>query len=222
MKKQLTTLFSFAATLFVALTLASCGEEVNIDGPGTKNGTTEFIFGADIDGTRTSMNANRYFYWEPGDKIWVKTGSSSYAMSTQSTITQSKQATARFIVEEDLSASKNYPVVYTGYTGEIGVDTASTVSNTVTIAATQTQSGWNKAEHLAVSGDCGTGTAIKQSNGQYKFTLFHQAHYLVLYPYLANRLTGNYTLQKVEIISDNTLAGTYDIDVTTTLNALAV
>ena len=74
MKKNfITTLLMSAASMFVAFTLTACGEEVIIDENNSiavKPGQTLFSTGGGE--TRTSMDADRYFYWESGDKIWVK------------------------------------------------------------------------------------------------------------------------------------------------------
>ena len=76
MKKHLTTLFLFAATMMTAFTLSGCGEEVNTDDP-KPTGPTEFITEAS-DGTRTSMDDERYFYWEPTDNIYINTSGTTF------------------------------------------------------------------------------------------------------------------------------------------------
>ena len=208
MKKNFITSLLFAAVAIVSLTFTACGEEVNIDDSKTSL-KTEFVTEAD-DATRTTINNGGYFYWEIGDKIWVDNGT-TWLPSSQSNITTGKTARAKFIIDGTFTTN-GYPVRYTGYTGQIGKDTTETSYSTVTIADQQTQSAWNDGTHLSVSGDCGTGTAIKQPSGFYKFTLKHQASYLLLYPYLSSALSGNYTLEKVEILTDGSsnLAGEYD------------
>ena len=196
--------------VFTAVSLTSCGEEVVV--PPVKTTTTFSADNGELSGTRTSMDADRWFYWTIGDKIWVNTGS-SYVMSTGSNITGNKQPRAKFTLDGNYTGTQ-YDVLYTGYTGTFAKDTANTSSTTVTIADQQTQSAWNNGNHLAVSGDCGRARAYKQNNGTYHFSLEHQASYLVLYPYLNSSFSsGNYTLQKIEIYSDvggSNIAGQFD------------
>ena len=223
MKKQLTTLFLYAVTSLVTLSLTSCGEEVPDNPPkdqtvfasekGDQGSRSSVIIlnedGTPVSGedTRTSIDPNRFFYWEIGDKIWVKDGS-SYHVSSGSDITGTADE-AKFIVDAALGES-SYPVFYTGY---LEGDTTSTLSSSVTIASGQTQSAWNNGAHLGYSGDCGVAVAQKRANGTYKFTLYHKASYLIFQPYLDSQIVGTYRLKRIEITADGTtLAGTYPFD----------
>ena len=222
MKKSFIYLLSvIAVAVFTAVSLTSCGEEVNID-PVAKSKTT--VFAAETGSTRTSMDADRWFYWTIGDKIWVDNGS-TYIKSVASNITGNKQARAKFTLEGDYNGLQ-YNVLYTGYTGTFAKDTTNTSSTTVTIADQQTQSAWSNGNHLAVSGDCGKAVAYRQPSGQYSFSLEHQASYLVFYPYLNSTLSsGNYTLQRIEIYSDasgSNIAGQYDFTFANGLNDMPI
>ena len=168
------------------------------------------------DGTRTSMggkavNQKFPFYWEPGDRIWVK--NSNYRRSSPTGIT-STQPSAQFMLDGTPPFTASRYEVY--YVGQNSPQAASETANAlqVTIADQQVQSAWNKSEHLGTSGDCGSCYANLQGNGSYTFSMDHKASYLIFYPYLHTALQNDsYTLQKIEIYSDagsSNIAGTYD------------
>ena len=208
MKKHLTTLFMFAATMLVTLTFTACGEEVNIDGPNTPV-ETKTVFTSIDDDTRTSIDNKRWFMWEPGDKIWVKNGG-TWIESNPTDIT-SAQSKAKFVFNENLTDPAGYTVAYTGKNA--------TSATTVTIANVQNQTNWNDGSHIGVSGDCGVATAHKIPGG-YQFRLEHKAAYLLIYPYMG--VTGNYKLKKIEIFGDGQhIAGTFDFGPNVTGGGLA-
>ena len=168
------------------------------------------------DGTRTSMggkavNQKFPFYWEPGDRIWVK--NSNYRRSSAPGIT-STQPSAQFMLDGTPPFTASRYEVY--YVGQNSPQAASETANAlqVTIADQQVQSAWNKSDHLGTSGDCGSCYANLQGNGSYTFSMDHKASYLIFYPYLHTALQNDsYTLQKIEIYSDaggSNIAGTYD------------
>ena len=212
MKKNFIQLFMFAATMLTATALTGCGEEV-IDNGGEnaaeKNPTAQAVFSCgDDDLTRTSINNKRAFFWEKGDKIWVNDGS-QWNKSTKSDIAAPNTPTAKFVLPGSYT-EEEYQLLYTGYTAG---DTATTQYNKVIVADVQTQKAWNDGSHLGTSGDCGTARAYKQGNGSYRFTLNHKASYLLFYPYIHTDLTGDYTLEKIEVYSDlsaSNIAGTFD------------
>ena len=80
----------------------------------------------------------------------------------------------------------------------------------VEIKAEQTQSAPNNFDHAGVSGDCGIATGNK-SGSDYAFTLNHKASYLCFIPRTSNEYVKHSKLIKVEIMSDDDIAGTYDI-----------
>ena len=113
------------------------------------------------------------FYWTTNDKIWVNSGSTLTASSSNN-ITSTTAASAKFYFDGTYTAA-SYPVRYTGE--------ASTSGNTVTIATSQNQDVANNATQLGTVGDCGVGTAQRQTDGSYKFTLDHKASYITFMPY---------------------------------------
>ena len=195
------------AAVFTAISLTSCGEDdIVTPEPDIEKPVAQTIFSSGDGATRTSIKNNANFFWEKGDKIWVdKNG--TYIQSLKSNITGT-QPQAKFVVDASFTGD-SYNVLYTGYTNS---DTTTTSATKVTIANVQTQSAWSNGQHLGTSGDCATGIAYKQTDAPgYKFTLDHQASYLLLYPYLDSSLSGNYTLKSVTIYTENTpLAGEYD------------
>ena len=211
MKKNFIQLFMFAATMLMATVLTGCGEDIIDNGGQNIANSKQTIFLSGDDGaTRTSINNKRAFFWEKGDKIWIYDGS-QWQQSTTSNIAAPKTPQAKFVLSGNYN-EEEYQLLYTGYANG---DTATTQYNKVTIADVQTQSAWNDGSHLGTSGDCGTATAYKQTNGTYRFSLEHKASYLLFYPYLHTDLTGDYTLEKIEVYSDlsaSNIAGNFDFD----------
>ena len=137
--------------------------------------------------------------WMTGDKIWVDNGGTLVA-STSNSIT-GKSTDAKFQVPGSLTAS-SYHVYYTG--------NASTSGNTVSIKSEQTQSAPDNFDHAGASGDCGTAVA-NHIGSNFMFTLSHKAAYLCFLPRSANSVIANCKLTKIEVTSDNDIAGDYTL-----------
>lgn len=205
---------SFLSKLVVVVlmifTVACTNEEGVNNNPKENNKETTpdatFVGGIDIDtkaksATRTSLDITYpggfsvEYFWEKGDKIWTADGASGEAQIT------TKSPTAHFKLTKGYSSS-TVDVYYPGQNA--------TTYNQVTIATAQMQSEPNNSAHLGISGDCGTATAYKQSDGTYKFYLDHKAAYLCLLPRTPNGLVSTY-VQQIRVISDNNIAGTYTL-----------
>ena len=209
MKKNLfkTRLLSFAAFCGLALAFASCANEDVAQGTtGTetdndKNLTT-FVAG-DETKTRTSMDyTSSNFYWEAGDKIYVKDDDGIWQVSNNAP--SAKVASFQFKVPGKFNNSATYKVYYPGKNGS---------NDQVTIPAAQTQAAPNSTAHFGESGDCGTATATGTvGGGLFSFALDHQAAILVLQPYNPNATLNDCYLTKVEVTSDNNITGTYTLD----------
>ena len=209
MKKNLfkTRLLSFAAFYGLALAFASCANEDVAQGTtGTetdndKNLTT-FVAG-DETKTRTSMDyTSSNFYWEAGDKIYVKDDDGIWQVSNNAP--SAKVASFQFKVPGKFTASASYKVYYPGKNGS---------NDQVTIPAAQTQAAPNSTAHFGESGDCGTADATGTvGGGSFSFALDHQAAILVLQPYNPNATLNDCYLTKVEVTSDNNITGTYTLD----------
>jgi len=158
--------------------------------------------------TRTSgvYNSGVDFYWTPNDNIWVNSGSTTSPTLTASSSNNitSTTASAKFYFD-GIYTAQSYPVRYTG--------NASNSGNTVTIATSQNQDEANNATQLGTVGDCGVGTATRQTDGSYKFTLSHKASYITFMPYYSKEpldASAVVTQIKVEAANDEKLAGTFN------------
>ena len=148
-------------------------------------------------GTGASVN------WSSTDKIWVKDDGGNWRQSGTVTFPfATNKAQGMFALSG----------TYTGSTHDI-LYTNKTISGTqpqVEIKATQTQSAPNNFDHAGESGDFGIATGNK-AGSNYKFTLNHKAAYLCFIPRSSNPYVNRSKLIKVEIMSDDNIAGTYDI-----------
>ena len=188
------------------LTAAGCSNDdiqtansTNTDEETTETAQTSFVTGEEST-TRTSFNyGTGDFYWEAGDKIFVKDETGTFQQSSNA-VTGTKKAAFKFMMPGTY-AHNSYLVYYPGKNG---------TGNNVTIASAQTQNGPDNTLHFGISGDCGTGTATRQSNGQYKFQLNHAAAYLCFKPTYNHPLTSTY-VTKVEVTADKNIAGTYTL-----------
>ena len=157
--------------------------------------------------TRTSgvYNSGVDFYWTPNDNIWVNSGSTTSPTLTASSSNNitSTTTSAKFYFDGTYTVA-SYPVRYTG--------NASTSGNTVTIATSQNQDQANNATQLGTVGDCGVGTATRQTDGSYKFTLSHKASYITFMPYYSKEaLDASAVVTQIEVkaANDEKLAGTF-------------
>ena len=201
----------FATCLLLGLTACSNDNVSDADsGNGAENkdltGKTSFSITSEAK-TRTSgvYNSGVDFYWTPNDNIWVNSGSTTSPTLTASSSNNitSTTTSAKFYFDGTYTAA-SYPVRYTG--------NASTSGNTVTIATSQNQVEANNATQLGTVGDCGVGTATRQTDGSYKFTLSHKASYITFMPYYSKEpldASAVVTQIKVEAANGEKLAGTF-------------
>lgn len=158
--------------------------------------------------TRTSgvYDSGVKFYWTTKDNIWVNSGtttSPTLTASSSNNIT-STTASAKFYFDGTYTAA-SYPVRYTG--------NESTSGNTVTIATSQNQDVANNATQLGTVGDCGVGTATRQTDGSYEFTLSHKASYITFMPYYSKEeldASAVVTQINVTVANGESLAGTFN------------
>ena len=203
-------LFSLAALFSMALAAVSCAnEDIMQNGKGADNGKGFATFVADIPTqTRTSIDyATGNFYWEEGDKIYVKDDDGTMQVSNAVDAAHAHSASFKFKVPGKFGGSANYKVYYLGKNSS---------SNQVTIPTAQTQTTPNTTDHLGNSGDYGTATATGTLGGSvFSFQLEHQATYLVFQPYTSNAVLKNCYLTKIEVNSDDDIAETYTINSST-------
>ena len=199
----------FATCLLLGLTACSNDNVSDADsGNGAENkdltGKTSFSITSEAK-TRTSgvYDSGVNFYWTTNDNIWVKSGSTLTASSSNN-ITSTTAASAKFYFDGTYTAA-SYPVRYTG--------NASSSGNTVTIATSQNQDEANNATQLGTVGDCGVGTATRQTDGSYKFNLSHKASYITFMPYYSKEAlaaSAVVTQINVTVANGESLAGTFN------------
>ncbi|MGP1491968.1 MAG: hypothetical protein ACTTJJ_00995 [Prevotella fusca] len=173
------------------------GTETKPDAGKTEAGQVSFVAGNE--GTRTSLNyGNGDFYWEAGDKIFVKDDENSFHASSNAVT--GKVPHFKFMMPGKYTQN-SYVVYYPGKNGN---------NDNVTVAKEQTQNEPDNTLHFGTSGDCGTGTATLQG-GQYKFKLKHSAAYLCFKPSYDYSLTSTY-VTKIEVTADKDIAGSYTLE----------
>ena len=203
-------LFSLVALFSMALAAISCAnEDIVQNGKTGENGKGFATFVADAPTqTRTSIDyATGDFYWEEGDKIYVKDDDGTMQVSNAVDAAHAHSASFKFKVPGKFGGSATYKVYYLGKNGS---------GNQVTIPTAQTQTKPNATDHLGDSGDYGIATATGTLGGSiFSFQLEHQPAYLVFQPYTSNAVLKNCYLTKIEVNSDDDIAETYTIDPST-------
>ena len=202
----------FATCLLMGLTACSNDNVSDADsGNSAKDkdltGKTSFSITSEAK-TRTSgvYNSGVDFYWTPNDNIWVNSGSTTSPTLTASSSNNitSTTGSAKFYFN-GIYTAQSYPVRYTG--------NASSSGNTVTIATSQNQDVANNATQLGTVGDCGVGTATRQTDGSYEFTLSHKASYITFMPYYSKEaLAASAVVTQINVTAANgeNLAGTFN------------
>ena len=208
--------YGFAALLFTA----SCANDDVAQNEKQKKdnipaGTTVFTGTSQTEATtRTAIlnhtkGSDASVNWSSTDKIWVKDDGGNWQQSGAVTFPfATNKAQGMFALSG----------TYTGSTHDI-LYTNKAVSGTqpqVVIKATQAQSAPNNFDHAGESGDFGIATA-----NNYKFTLNHKAAYLCFIPRSSNPYVNRSKLFKVEIMSDDDIAGTYNIAANGTLTLVS-
>ena len=202
----------FATCLLMGLTACSNDNVSDADSSNSAKdkdltGKTSFSITSEAK-TRTSgvYNSGVDFYWTTNDNIWVNSGSTTSPTLTASSSNNitSTTASAKFYFDGTYTAA-SYPVRYTG--------NESTSGNTVTIATSQNQDVANNATQLGTVGDCGVGTATRQTDGSYEFTLSHKASYITFMPYYSKEAldaSAVVTQINVTVANGESLAGTFN------------
>ena len=201
----ITRLTSLAVVCGLTLAFASCAnDELAQNGKTSTDDKGLTAFSTGEPATRTTMEADGKFYWEAGDKIWVKDDSGNWKQSSNSPA--SKTASFKFLMPGKYTAKSSYEVYYPGKNGN---------QNQVTISANQTQTEPNTTAHFGASGDCGIAKATRNATShEFEFALDHKAAYLVFQPYTSNDVLKYCYLTKIEVTSDNDITDTYTLDPT--------
>ena len=217
-KKQFLSLAAFCG---IVLAFASCANEdvaqntTGAEGDNDKNLTA--FFTGDEATTRTSLDYNSgNFYWEAGDYIYVKDDNGVLQKSKNAPDRKlSSLASFKYMVPGKFTASSSYKVYYLGKNSN---------GKQVTIPTDQSQTVPGTTTHFGTSGDYGTATTTKVAGKhQFSFALEHQPAYLVFQPYINNTVLHDCYVTMVEVSSDNDIAETYTVNLTTgKLDASAV
>ena len=197
--------YGFAALLFAA----SCAnDDVAQENKQKKDnipaGTTVFTGTSQTEvTTRTAIlnhtkGSDASVNWSSTDQIWVKDDGGNWQQSGAVTFPfATNKAQGTFALSG----------TYTGTTHDIlYTNKAVGTQPKVEIKKEQAQSAPNNFDHAGESGDFGIATA-----NNYKFTLNHKAAYLCFIPRSSNPYVNRSKLIKVEIMSDDDIAGTYNI-----------
>ena len=197
---------SLAFVFGIAMAFASCANDDLAQKGTTPNDDKELTtFSTGDPATRTSMSETGTFYWEAGDKIYVKDDNGDWHASSNAPT--GKTASFKFKVPGKYTDHNSYDVYYPGKNGS---------NDQVAISATQTQTTPNTTTHFGVSGDCGMAEASRVgTNQQFSFVLNHKAAYLRFLPRTENVTLQDCYLTKVEVTSDDDIAATYTLDKTT-------
>lgn len=197
------------AFIIAIIITTACSSEENTQQvkQNDKSVSKEMIFfsGETQIGTRTSiahvLGDDGKVNWSATDKIWVKDDSNVYQQSGQASFPKpADRSYARFPFSTMNYSHSAHDVIYTNGAS----------ATEVIIQKQQTQSSPNNFDHAGESGDFGIATARGSSSG-YHFSLDHKASYLCLLPRSTNAYIHRSKLMKIEIVSDDTIAGNYTI-----------
>ena len=196
-------LLSLMALCSMALTIGSCANDDVAQNPTIPNDDKNLTtFAAGTPTTRTSMESDGKFFWEQGDKIYVKDDNNTWHASSNSPT--GKTDNFKFKVPGTYTAHTSYEVYYPGQGGS---------NDQAVISASQSQSEPNTTTHFGAAGDCGMATATKVSGKQqFAFTLDHKAAYLLFLPRTSNTILNKCYLTKVEVNSADDITDTYTLD----------
>ncbi|OWP33004.1 hypothetical protein CBG55_01960 [Prevotella intermedia] len=198
-------LFFKTTCLFTAAILTGCTADVAQEEEKNKEpnpAATDITFTSENPSTRTSITHSigngATPFWSERDRIWVKDVNGTWQKSSEGKFSSDK-SNGIFTFSSG-TFKDNCEVHYTGVNG---------TADKVTIANEQRQSNPNDFSHAGVSGDCGIGTA-KGNGKNFKFKLSHKASYLCFLPHSSNELIKKSKLIKIEVISKDNIAGTFD------------
>lgn len=116
---------------------------------------------------------------------------------------RTSRATFWFHVGE-LTASQ-YPMRYSG-------TWLSSPFNEVWIEGRQEQTKPNDAPNLAKYGDCGTGTAHRQADGNYTFMIDHKASYITFLPYTLQKGVAKAKIKQIKVTADKAVCEKFEFN----------
>ena len=227
-KVSILSLLALAAVLFTAC--ATDDAETDRQNPKQKPdtaGLTAFSVNNEVlpaDPTSpTTRVAGEYtgtgikFYWTSGDKIGVlvrtdpDTQEKVFYENRDNDIGDRLRASgkdrtprATFWFHGDYTALQ-YPMRYVG-------KWEYPVFYNVVISGEQKQTKPNDAPDLSQYGDCGTGTAHRQADGNYTFMIDHKASYITFLPYTLQKGVAKAKIKQIKVTADKAVCGQFDFD----------
>ena len=76
----------------------------------------------------------------------------------------------------------------------------------------QEQTKPNDTPNLAQYGDCGTGTAHRQADGNYTFMIDHKASYITFLPYTLQKGVAKSKIEQIKVTADKAVCGIFKFD----------
>ena len=199
------------------LLFAACASEDTADNrqqePDLK-GLTAFSVEEKTPATRTAgeyTGTGIKFYWTRYDRLWVQDNPPHFEPDDKNDIADQLTASgtdrtprAKFWFRGSYTAPQ-YLVYYGG-------DNTISRAGRVTIANKQKQDKPNYATGLGLYGDCGTGIARRQDNGNYSFMIDHKSSYVTFMPYTKQKGIANTRLEKITVTADKAISGEFKFD----------
>ena len=210
MKKR--TIFSILQLASYILLTASCANDNTTQSETQKENITPagsvMFSGSPQPSTRTvilnhTKSSGAVVNWSNSDRIWVQDDANTWQQSAAVTFLRPSDKSKGTFTLSGTYSGTTHSVVYTN-------KTISGTQPQVEIKSVQTQTAPNKFEHAGDCGDCGIASATKFGS-DYLFSLSHKASYLCFIPRSSNSYVNRSKLMKIEIISEDDIAGTYNI-----------
>lgn len=225
MKVNILSLLGLAAMLFTACATDDVApDRQNQKQKSDGEGLTAFSVNNETPPTKpTTRTAGEYtgtgvrFYWTEYDKLGVEveadpvTHRKVFLWDNRNDIKDQLQASgkdrtprAKFWFSGEYTAPQ-YPVRYVG-------NLKYPYFYCTNIESKQEQTKPNDAAELGKYGDCGTGTAYQQADGNYTFMIDHKASYITFLPYTSQKGVARAKIEKIKVTADKAVCGQFDFN----------
>lgn len=225
MKVNILSLLGLAAMLFTACATDDVApDRQNQKQKSDGEGLTAFSVNNETPPTKpTTRTAGEYtgtgvkFYWTKYDKLGVEieadpvTHRKVFQWDDRNDIEKQLEASgkdrtprAKFWFSGEYTAPQ-YPVRYVGIL-KYPYFYCTNIENK------QEQTKPNDAAELGKYGDCGTGTAYQQADGNYTFMIDHKASYITFLPYTSQKGVARAKIEKIKVTADKAVCGQFDFN----------
>ena len=225
MKVNILSLLGLAAMLFTACATDDVApDRQNQKQKSDGEGLTAFSVNNETPPTNpTTRTAGEYtgtgvkFYWTKYDKLGVEieadpvTHRKVFQWDDRNDIEKQLEASgkdrtprAKFWFSGEYTAPQ-YPVRYVGIL-KYPYFYCTNIENK------QEQTKPNDAAELGKYGDCGTGTAYQQADGNYTFMIDHKASYITFLPYTSQKGVARAKIEKIKVTADKAVCGQFDFN----------